>query len=45
MEAGKKMDLKYGKDEIYGLKKELKGLINKKKKLEKKLRKLGNIGI
>jgi hypothetical protein len=39
-EEGEKMDLKYGEDEIFRLKKELKGLINKKKKLEKKLRKL-----
>jgi hypothetical protein len=33
---GEKMDLKYGDDKIFMLKKELKVLINKKKRLEKK---------
>jgi hypothetical protein len=42
---GEKMNLKYGEDEIFRLKKELKGLVNKKKKLEKKLRKVSIIGI
>jgi len=40
IEEGKKMDLKYGEDKIFMLKKELKVLINKKKRLEKKLAKL-----